>query len=124
MLQPLSTPNAPQAIGPYSQAMKVPGFIFTSGQIALRPDGTFNDGSITEQTTQVLSNLKALLEAGGSSFDKVIKCTVFLSDMDNFSAMNEVYMSFFGDAKPARSTLAVKTIPKNGLVEIECVALA
>lgn len=124
MLQPLSTPNAPQAIGPYSQAMKVPGFIFTSGQIALRPDGSFNDGNITEQTTQVLSNLKALLEAGGSSFDKVIKCTVFLSDMDNFSAMNEVYMSFFGDAKPARSTLAVKTIPKNGLVEIECVALA
>jgi 2-iminobutanoate/2-iminopropanoate deaminase len=120
----VSTPNAPQAIGPYSQAIKIDGMIYTSGQIALRADGSFNDGDITAQTTQVFENLTAILKEAGSALDKVIKTTVFLSDMDNFAPMNEVYAKFFGDHKPARSTVAVKTLPKNALVEIECIALA
>ncbi len=123
-MQVVSTPNAPQAIGPYSQAMKVNGMVYTSGQIALRPDGSFNDGNIAEQSTQVLTNLSEVLKAAGSGLDKVIKTTVFLSDMDNFVAMNEVYAKFFNENKPARSTVAVKTLPKNALVEIECIALA
>jgi 2-iminobutanoate/2-iminopropanoate deaminase len=118
----IATPNAPQAIGPYSQAVKVGALLFSSGQIALRPDGSFNDGDIKEQSAQVLTNLKAILAEAGCDFSNVVKTTVFLSDMDNFSAMNEVYASFFGDSKPARSTVAVKTLPKNALVEIECVA--
>ncbi|MCI4398999.1 MAG: RidA family protein [Campylobacteraceae bacterium] len=120
----VSTPNAPQAIGPYSQAIKIEGMIYTSGQVALRADGSFNDGDITAQTTQVFENLTAVLKEAGSALDKVIKTTVFLSDMDNFAPMNEVYAKFFGDHKPARSTVAVKTLPKNALVEIECIALA
>ncbi len=120
----VSTPNAPQAIGPYSQAIKIEGLIYTSGQVALRADGSFNDGDITTQTTQVFENLTAVLKAAGSGLDKVVKTTVFLSDMDDFAAMNEVYAKFFGEHKPARSTVAVKTLPKNALVEIECIALA
>lgn len=120
----VSTPNAPQAIGPYSQAIKIDGMIYTSGQVALGADGSFNDGDITTQTTQVLENLTAVLKEAGSGLDKVVKTTVFLSDMDNFAAMNEVYAKFFGEHKPARSTVAVKTLPKNALVEIECIALA
>ncbi len=122
-MQQISTATAPQAIGPYSQAMKVNGMVFTSGQISLRPDGSFNDGDIEEQTTQVLTNLTEVLKAAGSGLDKVVKTTVFLSDMDSFAAMNEVYAKFFGDHKPSRSTVAVKTLPKNALVEIECVAV-
>lgn len=122
-MQIVATNSAPQAIGPYSQAMKHSGMIFTSGQIALRADGTFLDGTIAEQTTQVLTNLSEVLKEGGSGLDKVLKTTVFLSDMENFTPMNEVYAKFFGDHKPARSTVAVKTLPKNALVEIECVAL-
>ena len=122
-MQIVATNNAPQAIGPYSQAMKHGGMIFTSGQIALRADGTFLDGTIAEQTTQVLTNLSEVLKEGGSGLDKVLKTTVFLSDMENFTPMNEVYAKFFGDHKPARSTVAVKTLPKNALVEIECIAL-
>jgi 2-iminobutanoate/2-iminopropanoate deaminase len=122
-MQIVATNNAPQAIGPYSQAMKHGGMIFTSGQIALKADGTFLDGTIAEQTTQVLTNLSEVLKEGGSGLDKVLKTTVFLSDMENFTPMNEVYAKFFGDHKPARSTVAVKTLPKNALVEIECVAL-
>ena len=122
-MQIVATNNAPQAIGPYSQAMKHGGMIFTSGQIALRADGTFLDGTIAEQTTQVLTNLSEVLKEGGSGLDKVLKTTVFLSDMENFTPMNEVYAKFFGDHKPARSTVAVRTLPKNALVEIECVAL-
>jgi 2-iminobutanoate/2-iminopropanoate deaminase len=121
-MQIISTPNAPQAIGPYSQAVKVGNLLFSSGQIALRADGSFNDGDIKEQSIQVLANLKAVLAEAGCDFSNVVKTTVFLSDMDNFSAMNEVYASFFGESKPARSTVAVKTLPKNALVEIECVA--
>lgn len=123
-MQVVSTPNAPQAIGPYSQAIKTNGMVYTSGQIALRPDGSFNDGDIKVQTTQVFENLTAVLKEAGSGIDKVLKTTVFLSDIDNFAAMNEVYAKFFGEHKPARSTVAVKTLPKNALVEIECIALA
>ena len=119
----ISTLHAPQAIGPYSQAILTGNMLFTSGQIALRPDGSFFDGTIDEQTAQVLTNLKAVLNEAGCDFSSVVKTTVFLSDMDNFVAMNGVYAQFFGESKPARSTVAVKTLPKNALVEIECVAV-
>ena len=122
-MQVVSTKNAPQAIGPYSQAIKTDAMVYTSGQVALRADGSFNDGDIAVQTTQVFENLTAVLNEAGSGLDKVVKTTVFLSDMDNFAAMNEVYAKFFGEHKPARSTVAVKTLPKNALVEIECIAL-
>ncbi|AWK61886.1 translation initiation inhibitor [Helicobacter cinaedi PAGU611] len=121
--QPISTLNAPQAIGPYSQAYIYNGVIYTSGQIALTPQGEFIDGDITAQSTQVLNNLKAILESAGSSLQKVIKTSVFLSDMEHFNALNAVYAEFFGSHKPARSTIAVKTLPKNALVEIECIAV-
>lgn len=122
-MQKISTQNAPAAIGPYSQAVIANGMVFTSGQIALKPDGSFLDGSVIEQAEQVLQNLSAVLTAANSGFDKVIKTTVFLEDMNDFAALNEVYAKYFGDAKPARSTVAVKTLPKNAKVEIECVAL-
>lgn len=118
----ISTPNAPAAIGPYSQAMVVGDMIYTSGQIALKPDGSFVDSDITLQTIQVLENLRYILESENSSLKKVIKTTVFLSDMDNFAKLNEVYARYFGNHKPARTTVAVKTLPKNALVEIECIA--
>lgn len=124
LMQVISTPNAPQAIGPYSQAVKINGMVYTSGQISLKADGSFNDSDIAGQTTQVLTNLSEVLNAAGSGLDKVIKTTVFLSEMDNFGAMNEVYAKFFGEHKPSRSTVAVKTLPKNALVEIECIAIA
>lgn len=119
----VSTSKAPAAIGPYSQAVKTGNMLFSSGQIALRPDGSFNDGSVQEQTTQVFENLKAVLHEGGSSLSKVMKTTVFLADMDDFTLMNEIYAKAFGEHKPARSTVAVKTLPKNAKVEIECIAL-
>ncbi|MCX2716757.1 RidA family protein [Helicobacter sp. MIT 21-1697] len=119
----VSTPNAPQAIGPYSQAQIYNGIIYTSGQIALTPQGDFVNGDITAQSTQVLENLKAILESAGSSLQKVIKTSVFLSDMNHFNALNEVYAQYFGSHKPARSTIAVKSLPKNALVEIECIAI-
>ncbi|PAF53451.1 deaminase [Helicobacter sp. 13S00482-2] len=118
----VSSPNAPEAIGPYSQAIISGDIIYTSGQIALRPDGSFLDGDIVLQTRQVLENLKQVLESQNSSLKKIIKTTVFLSDMDNFKELNEVYGQYFGDHKPARTTVAVKTLPKNALVEIECIA--
>lgn len=117
------TPNAPAAIGPYSQAMVANGMVFTSGQIALTPAGEMVDGDVSAQCVQVLSNLKAVLEAAGSSFDQVIKTTIFLADMDDFTAVNTIYATVFGTHKPARSTVAVKTLPKNALVEIDAVAL-
>jgi len=119
----ISTTMAPQAIGPYSQAVKVNGMVFTSGQIALRSDGSFNDGSVEEQCEQVLSNLRAVLEAAGSALSKVVKTTIFLADMEDFSKVNGVYESHFGEHKPSRSTVAVKTLPKNAKVEIEAIAL-
>ncbi len=119
----IQTPNAPQAIGPYSQAVVHNGLIFTSGQIALDSQNTMNNGDIRAQSTQVLENLKAILESSGSSLQKVLKTTIFLTDISNFDVLNEVYASFFGTHKPARSTIAVKALPKNALVEIECIAI-
>ena len=119
----ISTNNAPQAIGPYSQAIAVNGMIYTSGQIALLPDGTMLTGSVEEQTEQVMKNLSAVLQAGDANLSNVIKTTIFLADMDDFTKVNEIYARYFGDHKPARSTVAVKTLPKNALVEVECIAL-
>jgi 2-iminobutanoate/2-iminopropanoate deaminase len=119
----VQTPNAPAAIGPYSQAMIANGMVFTSGQIALTPEGVMLDGDVKVQCVQVLSNLKAVLEAAGSSLDKVVKTTIFLDNMDDFGAVNELYASAFGEHKPARSTVAAKTLPRNALVEIEAIAL-
>ncbi len=123
MMKPVRTSDAPQAIGPYSQAIKVGDFIFTSGQIALTPDGAMTEEDIELQTAQVMRNLKAVLEAAGSNLQNVVKTTIFLADMEDFMAVNTVYEKWFGDHKPARSTVAVKTLPKNALVEIECIAL-
>lgn len=123
MIQNVQTPNAPAAIGPYSQAMIANGMVFTSGQIALTPEGEMVHGDVSDQCTQVISNLKAVLEAAGSSFDKVIKTTIFLADMDDFAAVNTIYGEAFGNHKPSRSTVAVKTLPKNALVEIDAIAL-
>lgn len=122
-LQPIHTPHAPEAIGPYSQAIKAGGFIFTSGAIALKPDGTFLDGGIEAQSEQALRNLQAILEASGASLAQVVKTTCFLADMGDFNAFNAVYAKFFGAHKPARSTIAVKTLPKNALIEIEAIAI-
>ena len=123
MMKTVQTNEAPQAIGPYSQAIKTGEFIFTSGQIALTPDGVMVQNDVRLQTAQVMRNLKAVLEAAGSSLQSVVKTTIYLADMDDFSAVNEIYEEWFADHKPARSTVAVKTLPKNALVEIECIAL-
>jgi 2-iminobutanoate/2-iminopropanoate deaminase len=120
----VQTDNAPKAIGPYEQAIKASGFIYTAGQIHIDPKtGNFVEGGITAQTRQVLENLKAVLEAGGSSLDRVVKATVFLKNMADFAAMNEVYAQYLGSAKPARSTVAVAELPRGALVEIDLVAL-
>ncbi|WP_455940558.1 RidA family protein [Helicobacter pullorum] len=123
MLKIVSTNQAPQAIGPYSQAICVNGMVYTSGQIGLTPSGEMVQG-IEAQTRQVLENLKAILKNAGSGFDKVVKTTIFLSDMDSFGIVNGIYAEFFGEHKPARSTVAVKSLPKEALVEIECIALS
>ncbi|WP_345973226.1 RidA family protein [Sulfurimonas diazotrophicus] len=123
-MQFVQTENAPAAIGPYSQAVKVNGMVYTSGQIALTPAGEMLENDITVQTKQVLANLTAVLEAAGSGLDKVIKTTIFLDSMDDFATVNAIYAEAFGDHKPARSTVAVKTLPKNALVEIDAIALA
>jgi 2-iminobutanoate/2-iminopropanoate deaminase len=121
----VQTDNAPKAIGPYEQAIKANGFIYTAGQIPIDPKtGNFVEGDITAQTRQVLKNLKAVLEAGGSSLDRVVKATVFLKNMADFAAMNDVYAQYLGGAKPARSTLAVAELPRGALIEIDLVALA
>ncbi len=110
------TDKAPAAIGPYSQAIKVGDMVFTSGQIALKTDGTFLDGDVKEQAELVLQNLSEVLKEAGASMQSVIKTTIFLANMDDFVAINEVYAKAFGDHKPARSTVAVKTLPKNALI--------
>ena len=116
------TKNAPEAIGPYSQAIVAGGLVFTSGQIPINPEsGVVEVQSVTEQTEQVCKNIKAVLEAAGSSLEKVVKTTCFLNDMGNFAAFNEVYAKYF-TGKPARSCVAVKELPKNVLVEIDTVA--
>ena len=120
----VATPQAPSAIGPYSQATKFENLIFTSGQIPLNTDGELLDGDIQAQTKLVLNNLKAVIEAAGSSLDKVLKCTCFLSDMNNFAAMNEVYAKFFDNNPPARSAVEVARLPKDVLIEIEAIAIA
>ncbi len=121
----ISTERAPKAIGPYVQAIKANGFVYTAGQIPIDPKtGDFVAGGITEQTRQVLENLQAVLEASGSSIKQVVKATVFLKNIGDFAAMNEVYAEYLGDAKPARSTVAVAELPRNALVEIDLVALA
>ena len=121
----VQTDKAPKAIGPYEQAIKANGFIYTAGQIPIDPKtGNFVEGDISAQTRQVLENLKAVLEAGGSSFDRVVKATVFLKNMADFAAMNDVYAQYLGSAKPARSTVAVAELPRGALVEIDLVALA
>jgi len=119
------TDNAPSAIGPYSQAVVHNGLVYTSGQIALKPDGSDEilKENVILQAKQVLQNLRNVLEASGSSMDQVIKTTIFLADMNDFAVVNEVYEEAFGSHKPARSTVAVKTLPKNALVEIDAVAV-
>ena len=118
------TDNATKAIGPYSQAIIGGNFVFASGQIPLDPStGLVVSGGIKEQTQQALMNAEAVLRAAGSGLDKVVKTTVFLSDMDNFAAMNEVYARFFSEPFPARSAVAVARLPKDVLVEVECIAL-
>ena len=124
MKQVISTSNAPAAIGPYSQAVKAGNFIFASGQLGIDPNTSdFVPGLVAEQTEQVLKNIKALLAAENLTLQNVVKTTVFLADMLDFAAMNEVYGKHFSEPYPARSTVAVKTLPKNALVEIEVIAI-
>ena len=119
----INTAKAPKAIGPYSQAIEANGLVITSGQLPIDPaTGEFAPGGIKEQTRQSLTNAKAILEEAGISLANVMKTTVFLSDMNDFAAMNEVYAEFFNEPFPARSAIAVKTLPKNALVEVECIA--
>ncbi|MFZ0705651.1 MAG: RidA family protein [Candidatus Korobacteraceae bacterium] len=125
MRQVVATDNAPKAIGPYSQAIKANGFVFVSGQIAFDPaTQQIIDGDVAAQTDRVLQNLSAILTAAGSSLAQVVKTSVFLKYMDNFGAMNEVYARYFGDAPPARSTVAAAGLPRDVLVEIDVIALA
>ncbi|MBF1387052.1 RidA family protein [Prevotella aurantiaca] len=119
----INTNKAPKAIGPYSQAIEANGLVITSGQLPIDPaTGEFAPGGIKEQTRQSLTNAKAILEEAGIGLGNVMKTTVFLSDMNDFAAMNEVYAEFFNEPFPARSAIAVKTLPKNALVEVECIA--
>ncbi len=123
-MNPIHTPSAPAAIGPYSQAIDSgAGIVFVSGQLPIDPaTGAFPEGGVKAQTRQSLLNAKAILEAAGLGLGNVVKTTVFLADMADFAAMNEVYAEFFSAPFPARSAVAVKTLPKGALVEIECIA--
>lgn len=124
MKKVIATKNAPAAIGPYSQAIQVGNMLFASGQLGLIPEtGEFPEGGVKAQTEQSFKNVKGILEAVGYTIDDVVKTTVFLADMGDFAAMNEVYASQFNADFPARSAVAVKTLPKNALVEIEIVAV-
>ena len=125
MRQIVQTKQAPDAIGPYSQAVITNGFVFTSGQIPIDPaTGQFVAGGIAEQTQQVLKNLSAVLEAAGSSLQQVVKTTVYLADMQDFTAMNDVYATFFGAEPPSRSTVQAARLPRDARVEIDVVAVA
>ena len=119
----VQTDKAPSAIGPYSQAVVANGMVYTSGQIALTTEGVMLENDVVIQTKQVLKNLKAVLEEAGSSMSQVVKTTIFIDSMDDFAVINEIYEEAFGSHKPARATVAVKTLPKNALVEIDAVAL-
>ena len=124
MKKQISTNNAPAAIGPYSQAIDANGMVVVSGQLPVNPaTGEFAEGGIKELTYQSLTNMKNILAEVGLTMENVVKTTVFLADMADFAAMNEVYASFFTGVAPARSAVAVKTLPKNALVEIECIAV-
>ena len=119
----ISTTKAPGAIGPYSQAIRIKDLVYTSGQLPIDPQtGAFPEGGIKEQTRQSLTNVKAILEEAGTDMSHVVKTTVFLADMNDFAEMNSIYAEFFSEPYPARSAVAVKTLPKNALVEIEVVA--
>lgn len=123
-MKAINTMNAPAAIGPYSQAIEVNGFVYTSGQLPIDPaTGEFAGSDIKSQAEQSLKNVKAILEEAGLTMKNVVKTTVFLADMADFAAMNEVYSTYFSEPYPARSAVAVKTLPKGALVEIECVAV-
>ena len=125
MREIIKTERAPAAIGPYSQAVRAGGFVFASGQIPLDPaTGQFVEGGVREQTEQVLRNLAAVLEAAGTNLGRVVKTTVFLADMDDFAAMNEVYGRYFAEDPPARATVEAARLPRDARVEIEVVALA
>lgn len=125
MKEVISTEKAPGAIGPYSQAIKTGGFIFCSGQIPIDPaTGEFVSNDVAEQTEQVFKNLDAVLRAGGSGLENVVKTTVFLADMGDFAAMNDVYGRYFTDNKPARATVQAARLPRDARVEIECIAIA
>ena len=119
----ISTKEAPEAIGPYSQAVEVNGFIYTSGQIPIMPDGTMEKAEIEHQTHQVMKNLFYVLEAAGAHFNDVFKTTIYLTDMNDFAEMNEVYKTFFSEPYPARACVAVRELPKGALVEIEAIAV-
>ncbi len=124
-MKALSTPNAPAAIGPYSQAIEVNGFVYASGQLPIDPaTGAFPEGGIAEQTRQSILNAQAILRSAGIDLDHVVKTTVLLADIADFVAMNEVYSQFFSEPFPARSAFAVKALPKGALVEIEMIAAA
>jgi 2-iminobutanoate/2-iminopropanoate deaminase len=122
-LEIISTTEAPAAIGPYSQAVKIGNLVFTSGQIPLDANGQLVQGGIKEQSHQVFRNLQGVLAAAGSSLGQVVKATVFLKDMGMFTELNEIYGSYFGDHKPARSTVEVARLPRDVLVEIELIAM-
>lgn len=123
-MQTVHTDNAPAAIGPYSQAVVANGFVFTAGQVPFDPQTMqLVDGDIGAQTEQVMKNLRAILQQAGADLSTVVKTTVFLKDMNDFAAMNEVYARHFGDHKPARSTVQVARLPRDASVEIECVAV-
>ncbi|WP_231868371.1 RidA family protein [Fictibacillus phosphorivorans] len=123
MMKKVHTEEAPAAIGPYSQGMVIDQLFFSSGQIPLTKEGVMVDGDVKEQTHQVFRNLQAVLKEAGSSLDQVIKATVFISDMNEFAEINEVYGHYFGDHKPARSCVEVARLPKDAKVEIEVIAL-
>ena len=125
MREIIETKNAPAPIGPYSQAIRANGFVFISGQIPIRPDtGTVVEGGIAAQTHQVMRNLRAILESAGTGLDNVVKTTVYLSNLDDFSEFNRVYGEYFADARPARATVQVTRLPKEVLVEVEATAAA
>lgn len=122
-MKQISTQNAPAAIGPYSQAIEVNGFVYASGQLPIDPaTGAFPEGGVKEQTRQSILNVKTILEEAGLALSNVVKTTVYLADMGDFAAMNEVYSQFFAQPFPARSAIAVKALPKGALVEVEVVA--
>ncbi|MCD7975925.1 MAG: RidA family protein [Tannerellaceae bacterium] len=124
MKKVISTTDAPAAIGPYSQAIQAGDMLFTSGQLGIDPTtGEFVPGAVQDQTTQAFKNIQAVLDAAGYNMNDIVKTTVFLADMGDFAAMNEIYAAQFDSSFPARSAVAVKTLPKNGLVEIEVIAV-